>query len=87
MHWLIRLCVELTRVKGISGHELKAVAAGSLGPIPGIALVVPGATTNLLSLMAMVKSNGGTFSDREMLIVVSGDDSKQDSFRSQCQVE
>jgi hypothetical protein len=44
----------LPTVRGISGHELKAVAVGSLGPIPGLALVVPDAEVNLLSVMAMV---------------------------------
>ena len=60
-------------VHGVTGHKIETTAAGSLAHVDGVALVTPRAGSNLLSLMEMVKSNGGSFSgDSHHLVVRDG---------------
>jgi hypothetical protein len=65
---------KMPTVEGIApGHKLETTEVGTIAAIDGKALVTPDAGANLLSLMEIIKHNGGTFhGDRENFIVRDG---------------
>jgi len=62
------------RVQGIYGNGISSTKEVHLGTLDGIALVVPEADSDLLSLMELVKSNDGSFSgNKDELIIRNGE--------------
>ena len=58
-------------VRGISGHQIKTTEVGTLPGLDGLALVTPDAEESLLSLMELVKHNGGNFSGNSQKLTVT----------------
>ena len=64
---------KLPVVTGISCHQIKTKAVGTLPGLDGLALVTPDAEESLLSLMELVKHNDGSFrGDSNQLTVTDG---------------
>ena len=60
-------------VQCITGHKLETESIENVETIDGLALVAPAADANLLSLMEMVKHNGGSFhGNKDSLVVKDG---------------
>ena len=57
-------------VESASGHHMVTSEAGTISSIDGVALVTPETSSNLLSLMEMVKHNGGSFNGNKDEMIV-----------------